>query len=318
MEAEPIPDAPKTKQALLDLLASPNVKRRTWIFRRYDHLVGSRTVRRPGFDAAVLRLRPSLRGLAVSLDGSGRLASLDPRTGGAVAVLEAARNVACAGGEPLALTDCLNFGNPEKPEVAWELAEAIDGMSDACRALGIPIVSGNVSLYNETSGRSIHPTPVVGCVGLVPDVRRVPGAWNDGDVVLLAGAGRVALDGSEYQALYSHPHGRPPDLDLEAEAALVEFLWRSAPLLSFAHDCSEGGLAVCLAESAVASGAGVDLDLADDPVELFGETGGRAVVACAPRFESRLDGIVPLRKIGVVKGNSVLGVSLADLEEAWT
>jgi phosphoribosylformylglycinamidine synthase len=313
-----VSEAPPTRQALLELLASPNVRRRAWIYRRYDHLVGSRTVRRPGFDAAVLRLRPSLRGLAVSLDGSGRLARLDPRAGGALAVLEAARNVACAGGEPLALTDCLNFGNPEKPEVAWELTEAIEGMADACRALGIPIVSGNVSLYNETNGRAIHPTPVVGCVGLVQDVRRVPAAWVKGDVVLLAGAGAVALDGSEYQALYATPHGRLPELDLAAEAALVEFLWRSAPLLSFAHDCSEGGLAVCLAESAVASGIGADVDLPDDPVELFGETGGRAVVACRPDVVSRLEGVVPLRKLGVVRGDRLLGVPLDELEEAWS
>ena len=298
-------------------MASPNIRSRRWIFERYDHLVGSRTVRRPGFDAAVLRLRPSLRGLAVSLDGSGRLARLDPRVGGALAVLEAARNVACVGGEPLALTDCLNFGNPEKPEIAWELSEAIDGMADACRALGIPIVSGNVSLYNDTNGRSIHPTPVVGCVGLVPDVRGVPGAWAEGDVVLLAGSGPVALDGSEYQAVFAEAQGRLPDLDLPAEAALVEFLWRSAPLLSLAHDCSEGGLAVCLAEAAVVSGAGVDVDLADDAVELFGETGGRAIVACRPEVVPQLDGIVPLRKLGVVKGDRVLGVPLAGLAEAW-
>ncbi len=140
--------------------------------RRYDQLVQSRTVRRPGLDAAVLRLRPSYRGLALTLDGTGRLGSLDPFVGGAAAILEAARNVACAGGEPLGFTDCLNFGNPEKPEVGWELSESIEGMAQACEALGLPIVSGNVSLYNDTDGRSIPPTPVVGCVGLVPDVRR--------------------------------------------------------------------------------------------------------------------------------------------------
>ena len=167
------PIKPETAE-LLDLLRTPGLKSRVSVYRRYDHLVGSRTVRRPGLDAAVLRLRPSHRGLAVSLDGSGRIASLDPQTGGMLAVLEAARNVACAGGKPLALTDCLNFGNPEKPEIAWELTEAIEGMSLACEALGIPVVSGNVSLYNETDGTAIHPTPVVGCVGLVPDVRLVP------------------------------------------------------------------------------------------------------------------------------------------------
>src|SRR5512132_997646 len=205
----PPPAGPSTRQALLDLLASPNLRSRSWIYRRYDQLVGSRTIRRPGLDAAVIRLRPSYRGLAVSLDGSGRIARLAPHTGGAMAVLEAARNVACAGGEALAITDCLNFGNPQKPEIAWELAEAIEGMSAACEALGIPVVSGNVSLYNDTDGRSIHPTPVVGCVGLVPDVRAVPGTWSEGDTTYLAGEPELSLDVSEYQAAYGELAGRP-------------------------------------------------------------------------------------------------------------
>ena len=143
----------------------------------------------------MLRLRPGYRGLAVSLDGQSRMGRLWPRTGGALAVLEAARNVACTGAEPIGLTDCLNFGNPEKGEIAWELAESIEGMAEACEALRIPIVSGNVSLYNETDGRAIDPTPVVGCVGLLEDVRSVPAAWREGDVILLAGASPVALVG---------------------------------------------------------------------------------------------------------------------------
>ena len=150
---------------------------------------------------------PSYRGLALTLDGTGRVGSLDPFTGGAAAILEAARNVACAGGEPLGFTDCLNFGNPEKPEIGWELAESIEGMAQACEALGLPIVSGNVSLYNDTDGRSIHPTPVVGCVGLVPDVRRIPGGWRPGDVILLASTGAPALPGSELQARYGSVSG---------------------------------------------------------------------------------------------------------------
>src|SRR5207237_659738 len=183
---------------------------------QYDQLVGSRTVRRPGLDAAVLRLRPSNRGLAVSLDGHGRLTRLDPRTGGALAILESARNVACAGGKPLAFTDCLNFGNPERPEQAWELEQAIEGLAEAAEALGLPIVSGNVSLYNETDGRPIDPTPVVGCVGLVRDVRFIPSRWQDGDVVLLAAA--------------------PEPFDLAAEAELVRYVWKAAPVLTLAHD----------------------------------------------------------------------------------
>jgi phosphoribosylformylglycinamidine synthase II len=312
----PAPEAPPAGEALLELLRSPNIRSRAWIYRRYDHLVGSRTSRRPGLDAAVLRLRPSLRGLAVSLDGSGRICRLDPRTGGAAAVLEAARNVACAGGEPLAVTDCLNFGNPERAEIGWELAEAIEGIAAACLELGIPVVSGNVSLYNETEGRPIHPTPEVGCVGLVADVRLVPRTWREGDAVFLAGAPALSLAGSEYQAVFGEVGGRPAELDLAAEAALIDFLWRAAPLLSFAHDVSEGGLAVCCAEAAIASGIGAELDLPDDPAALFGEGGGQALVACRPEEAASLAG-VPLRPIGVVGGAKLGGLPVAALRDAW-
>jgi phosphoribosylformylglycinamidine synthase len=309
-------EGPPPAEALLELLASPNVRSRSWVYERYDHLVGSRTVRRPGLDAAVLRLRPSHRGLAVSLDAAGRLAKLDPRAGGALAVLEAARNVACAGGEPLAVTDCLNFGNPEKAEIGWELAEAVEGIASACRALEIPVVSGNVSLYNETDSRPIHPTPYVGCLGLVADVREVPGRWRPGDIVLLAGASSVRLDGSEYQALYGELGGRLPELDLEAEARLISFLWRSAPLLSLAHDAAEGGLAVCLAEAALWSGVGAEVDLPAGPAALFGEGGGVAVVACPPAHVAELEGM-RLRQIGVVGGDALLDVPVDELRHAW-
>ncbi|MGH3019795.1 MAG: phosphoribosylformylglycinamidine synthase subunit PurL [Gaiellaceae bacterium] len=317
--AEPIEHPPirAEPEELLALLGSPNVRSRRPVFERYDHLVGSRTVRRPGLDAAVLRLRPSLRGIAVSLDGPGSAAALDPRTAGARVVFEAARNVACAGGRPLAVTDCLNFGSPEKPEVAWELTEAIEGMARACEVLGVPVVSGNVSLYNETDGSAIPPTPVVGCVGLVGDVRRVPGAWHEGDVVLVAGGGGVSLDGSEYQARFlGGPAGRPPPPDYAAEAALVHFLWRAAPGLSAAHDTSHGGLAVALAELALHAGLGVELELAADAGEWFGEGAGRAVLACPPERAEALEGVT-LRRIGVVGGDRVLGTSLAELSAAY-
>src|SRR5439155_152705 len=179
-----------------------------WIYEQYDHLVGSRTVRRPGLDAAVLRLTPSLRGLAVWLQGG----ELDggPFHTGATAVFGAARNVACAGGRPVGLTDCLNFGNPEKPEIAWELAEAIDGIAAAANAIDAPVVSGNVSLYNETDGRSIPPTPVVGCVGLVPDVRRIPDRWRAGDVARITYFGLFALQhrGQESAGIAASDNGR--------------------------------------------------------------------------------------------------------------
>jgi phosphoribosylformylglycinamidine synthase len=317
--ADPIehPPIPAEPDELLALLGSANVRSRRPVFERYDHLVGSRTVRRPGLDAAVLRLRPSLRGIAVSLDGPGPAAGLDPRAAGARVVFEAARNVACAGGKPLAVTDCLNFGSPEKPEVAWELAETIEGMARACEILGVPVVSGNVSLYNETDGRAIPPTPVVGCVGLVGDVRTVPGAWREGDVVLVAGGVGVSLDGSEYQARFlGGPAGRPPAPDYAAEAALVRFLWRAAPGLSASHDVSHGGLAVALAELALHAGVGAELDLPADAGEWFGEGAGRAVVACAPERAEALEGVA-LRRIGVVGGDRLLDLPLAELRAAY-
>jgi phosphoribosylformylglycinamidine synthase len=226
------------------------------------------------------------------------------------------------GGEPLGFTDCLNFGNPEKPEIGWELAEAIDGIAAACKALGVPIVSGNVSLYNETNGRAIHPTPVVGAVGLVEDVRRVPKGWREGDALFVVEASPVSLAGSEYQALYGEVGGVLPRLDLEREARLVSFLWKAAPLSTLVHDVSEGGLAACLAEAALHSGCGALLELDDDPLELFGEIGGRAVVSCSTEAADSLRSLaleldLPLRAAGVAGGATLLGVELAQLRAAW-
>jgi phosphoribosylformylglycinamidine synthase len=252
-------------------LSDENRADKTWIFEQYDHLVGSRTVRRPGLDAAVLRLRPSMRGLAVALQGPFP-GELDAFAAGVQAVLGAARNVACAGGEPIGLTDCLNFGNPEKPEIAYELAQAIEGIAQAAEALGIPVVSGNVSLYNETDGRPIPPTPVVGCVGLVPDVRLVPGRWQAGDVVLLASA---------------------PVASLAAEAALIRFLWKAAPLLTLCHDVGYAGLEHSLAEAARWSGRPADVDLPAEPPH------GAAVLAL-PREQLTLLGTRGFVEIGEV------------------
>jgi phosphoribosylformylglycinamidine synthase subunit PurL len=232
----------------------PNVRSRRWIYERYDQLVGSRTVRRPGLDAAILRLRPSYRGLAVSLDGPP-VGERDPFRAGALAVLDAARNVACVGGEPIGLTDCLNFGNPEKPEIAWELEQAIEGIAQAAEALGIPVVSGNVSLYNDTDGRSIPPTPVVGCVGLVADVRSVPQAWRPGDIlsVVRAPSNTVLLGKTE----------------LEREAELIGLVWRAAPGLSLVHDVSDGGLETALREMAEWSGVRAAVTVADPDTVRF-------------------------------------------------
>jgi phosphoribosylformylglycinamidine synthase II len=243
-----------------------------WVYEQFDQLVGSRTVRRPGLDAGVLRLRPALRGLAVALQGP-RPGEVDPFAAGVQAVLGAARNVACAGGEPIGLTDCLNFGNPEKPEIAYELAQAIEGIAQAAEALRVPVVSGNVSLYNDTDGRSIPPTPVVGCVGLVADVRDVPPGWRSGDVVLLAQA---------------------PEASLAAEAALVRFLWKAAPLLSLCHDVGYGGLERALAEAARWSGREADVELPPEPLH------GAAILATSRDRVTRL-GSKGLTEIGRVR-----------------
>ncbi len=267
-------------EPLLEVIGSPNVRSRRFVYERYDHLVGSRTVRRPGLDAAVLRLLPSFRGLAVSLDGP-RAGTRDPFQAGLEAVFGACLNVACAGGEPLALTDCLNFGNPERPEIAWELVKAIEAIAVAAEAIGVPVVSGNVSLYNETEGRPIPPTPVVGCVGLVRDVREIPGKWRDGDAIL-----HVALDD---------------------EPELIRFLWTSAPRLSLAHDVGTGGTPVALAEAALWSGVGAEVEPPPD--------GRGAIVACSPELAAGLE--EDARPIGRVGGDSILGFTLAELEEAW-
>jgi phosphoribosylformylglycinamidine (FGAM) synthase-like enzyme len=310
---------PSPREALLELLGSPQLGSRTFVTRRYDQLVQSRTVRRPGLDAAVLRLRPRWRGLAVTLDGQSRVGSLDPCVGGQLAVLEAARNVACVGGRPLAFTDCLNFGNPEKPEIGWELAETIEGMALACEALGVPIVSGNVSLYNDTDGRSIPPTPVVGCVGLVADVRRLPGRWREGDAILLARSrSPLTLAGSEAQARWGSLGGSPA-LDLASEVALVRHTERCAETASLVHDVSDGGLAVALAEAALWSGVGAELDLDDDVLTLFGEVGGQVIFAfAASEVEPDPTGAdVEVRRIGTVGGEQLFGIPLAELARKY-
>jgi phosphoribosylformylglycinamidine synthase len=236
-EACPRYDVEQRPRAVERALVAPvNDEPKDWVFEQYDHLVGSRTVRRPGLDAAVLRIAGT-RGIAVSLDGPP-LGCRDPREAGWQAVLDAAMNVACAGGEPIALTDCLNLGNPEKPEIGWELAQAIEGIALAAESLRIPVVSGNVSLYNETSGEAIPPTPVVGCVGLVRDVTRIPGRWRSGDRVLL---------------LRGFGHG------------LVTFVWRHAHLFTLAHDVSDGGVALTLREAAAWSGRAAEADVVEAP-----------------------------------------------------
>ena len=308
---EPLPPSPVGDIAagLRALLASPNISSRRWIYQQYDQLVGSGTAIRPGGDAGVVRLTPSRRAIAISLDGNGRRTWLDPRRGGMSAVCEAARNVACTGARPAAVTNCLNFGNPETGDVGYELAEAIEGMSLACEALGLPVVSGNVSLYNEHFGRPIYPTAVVGVVGVLDDAElAVKAAFREeGDAVLLAGDGLSALDGSEYQkVVLGEVAGRIPEPDLAGEARLHRFLADAAErrLLRSAHDVADGGLAVALAESAIAGGVGVAARCDD----AFGEGDGRVVISCREQDVDALTGLadgLPLTRIGRVGGAAI-------------
>ena len=315
-----MPALSAAETALWRLLACPEIASKRWVWRQYDHQVLTNTVVRPGSDAAVMRVKGTRRAIALTTDGSGRLCYLDPYAGGAMAVAEAARNVICAGAEPLAITDCLNFGNPERLDVYYQLEQVVSGMAEACRALNVPVVSGNVSLYNETSGEAVYPTPVVGMLGLLEDVERrcQMGFQADGDLVFLLGAGLEApagsLAGSDYLLeVHGRVAGRPRiDLALEVrlQRACLEAIRRG--LLRSAHDCSHGGLAVTLAESCIAGGRGLDaasralsgrLDVA-----LFGEAPSRIVVSCAPAARDELEALaaahdVTLTRLGVVSGD---------------
>jgi phosphoribosylformylglycinamidine synthase II len=321
----------------LAFLRSPNVASTRWITEQYDQHVLSGTVLGPGMaDAGVVRLPDSRKAVACATDGNGRWCELDPREGTRRVVAEAFRNVACTGARPLATTNCLNFGNPERPEIMWQLAESIAGMGEACDALGIPVTGGNVSLYNETSGRAIHPTPVVGVLGVLEDADDALGlAFEDeGDVVFLLGAPTVAgLAGSELQRFLDLPlGGRLAPVDLELEAAIGEVLHAAARegLVASAHDVGTGGLLTALVESCVAGDVGVDVSLADDlpPAQaLFSESPGRVVVTVAShhvRAFAQLcaDAAVPLTDIGTVGGDVVavrdlLELPLAAVEQAY-
>jgi phosphoribosylformylglycinamidine synthase len=329
-------------EALVALLASPTVASKEWAFRQYDQQVGINTLVLPGSDAAVLRVKGTRRALAVATDGNGRQVFLDPRQGAAMAVAEAARNVSCAGGLPLGVTDCMNFGSPERPEILWQFAEAIEGIAGACRALELPVVGGNVSFYNETSGQAILPTPVVGVVGLLEDASRLATQWfkAGGHRVALLGPDEVSLGGSEY---LWHLHRRlagvlaPLDLALERRVQAAVRAAIGAGLAASAHDCAEGGLAVALAEACVSGpepvGATVTLPetAARADLVLFGEGPSRVVVSVEPartlEFEALMaESAIPWRWIGTTGGDrlrvrrgtaAVIDGALADLRHAW-
>jgi phosphoribosylformylglycinamidine synthase subunit PurL len=337
-----LPPPPTTaEEALLRLLAAPNIASRRWIYRQYDHQVLTNTVVPPGGDAAVIRIKGTQRAIAASTDGNGRLCYLDPYTGGAIAVAEAARNVVCTGAAPVAVTNCLNFGNPEKPEIYYQLEQAIRGIAAACEALETPVISGNVSLYNETLGEAVYPTPVIGMLGVLDDVRFHTGAGfvEDGDLVWLLSADAAlagdaqSLAGSEYlRTVHGVVAGRPR-IDLERERAVqracIAGIRRG--VIRSAHDCADGGLAVALAECAILGGRGLDAGgFAPDgrlDAALFGEAQSRIVVTCRPADADELRRIaeengVEMTRLGSAGGDRfrltrAIDVPLVQLAETY-
>ena len=338
------PDGTDLSNELLALLATPTLADKTWVSRQYDHQLFLNTVAGPGSDAAVLRLKNTTKALAVSTDGKARFCALDPRVGGALVVLEAARNVACAGAVPKALVNCLNFGNPEQPEIMWQFSEVVDGMSDACRALDLPVVGGNVSFYNESRGTNIDPTPVVGVVGLIDELRTRPPAstLREGDAIVVLGSTGAELGGSEWATtVHGLRGGRPPAADLDAAVVLHTFvidLVRSGSVRGI-HDVSDGGLAAAVAEMAIAGAVGATIELHDVPTHepcsaaecLFSESANRVVAALDP---IDVDAIVaaassvglPIAAIGTAGGSRlefasagtvVCGVDVSVAQRAW-
>ena len=331
--------------ALRALLASPAIANKRWVYRQYDHMVRTNTLVMPGMGAGVVRVKGTNRALALSVDGNGRYCYLDPYRGAILAVVEAARNVACAGAEPIGATNCLNFGNPERPDIMWQFARAVEGITAACKALDIPITGGNVSLYNETDGKAIYPTPVLGVVGLIEDSTRVLGRSFKaaGDAIVLLGESRHELGGSEYLKVTERLiAGVPPDVDLNAEKALQQLLVAATRegLLRSAHDCAEGGLAVTLAECSFGTG-GIGLSVSLPAVDasaawasvatLFSESASRVVVTVA---REQVAGLlerakalgVPAREIGTagtgrinvsITGQSVIDIAVSEAETIW-
>ncbi len=334
---------------LLTLLSSGNIASKQWVYRQYDHMVRTNTAILPGADAAVVRIKETRRALAMALDGNGRYCGANPRAGAKLIVAESARNVVCVGARPIAITNCLNFASPERPDVMWSFSEVIDGMAEACRALETPVVSGNVSFYNETEGRGILPTPVIGMVGLIEDVRRVvsPGFKKEGDVIALLGTTQNDLSMSEYAVSVAGvttaeivARGEVPELNLERELAVQKTCLEAAEagLLVAAHDCSDGGLAVTLAELCFSSlvraaiGADVNLEGTLAPTSaLFSESPSRIVISFDPADAGAVQEIAErnntpftiLGKVGgtrlkiAVNGQDAVESEISDLEAAW-
>jgi phosphoribosylformylglycinamidine synthase subunit PurL len=303
---------------LRQLLASPTIASKEWVFQQYDYMVRTNTAVIPGSDAAVVAIRGTRKALAMTTDCNGRYVYLDPYAGGAIAVAEAARNVVCSGAEPLAITDNLNFGSPEKPEIFWQFEKAADGISEACRHLNTPVIGGNVSLYNETKGEAIFPTPTIGMVGLIKDVNHITTQEfkKDGDSIFLVGETKAELGGSEFQKLMiGKVEGRPPEINLELERKVQAFTLKviQEGFVQSAHDTAEGGLAVAIAESCIGGNLGAEIQLTDElrtDVSLFSESQSRIVLSISTEHTQKIIDMakemgVPVKDIGKVKGTDL-------------
>jgi len=343
LDMENLPVPPDLNNVLLTLLSSPNISSREWVFRQYDHMVRTDTVVMPGSDAAVIRIKGTNKGIAMTADCNSRYCFSDPHAGGAIAVAEAARNIVCAGGEPVGLTDCLNFGNPERPEIMWQFQQAIEGISAVCRKFNIPVISGNVSFYNETNDISIYPTPIIGMAGLIEDISKCMTHYfkKDGDIVILLGRNIEELGMSEYlREIHHKVRGVPPFLDLDLEKKVQELCLYGIRqcIIKSAHDTSEGGLAVALAECCIQAenkkNTGAVIELSDDirvDALLFGETQSRIIITVSPERVKELEGVAvsmgtPVTVIGKVGGEklvirhksaAVIDMSVDHMADAW-
>ncbi len=307
------------EETLLALLSQPTIASKEWVYEQYDYMVRTNTVVAPGSDAAVLRIRGTNKALAMTTDCNSRYVYLDPEVGGKIVIAEAARNIVCSGAQPLAVTDCLNFGNPEKPEIFWQLEKAVEGMSEACRVLETPVISGNVSLYNETNGEAIYPTPIVGMVGIVEHMGHVTtqSFKQPGDFIYVIGEAKQEFGGSELQKwLTGRIFGKAPTIDLHVEAKRQKQLLAAirAGVVASAHDVSEGGLAVALAECLIsAQGLGAHVTIQGDVVsELFSETQSRFVVSVKKEHQQTFEQLVQAACIGEVTNDGTLHVTNGD------